>query len=70
RVHRIGQAESVTAWYLLATETIDERIAELLAQKRDVVDSATDGGGGTGASIADALIGAYASGEGVRTLPT
>ncbi|MDQ3759915.1 MAG: DEAD/DEAH box helicase [Actinomycetota bacterium] len=67
RVHRIGQAESVTAWYLLATETIDERIAELLAQKRDVVDSVTDGGGGTGASIADALIGAYASGEGVRT---
>ncbi|MEJ7876862.1 MAG: hypothetical protein WKF62_09380, partial [Solirubrobacterales bacterium] len=61
RVHRIGQAESVTAWYLLATETIDERIAELLAQKRDVVDSVTDGGGGSGESIADALIGGYAS---------
>ena len=57
RVHRIGQAESVTAWYLLATETIDERIATLLAEKRDVVDSVTDGGGGSGASIADALIG-------------
>jgi SWI/SNF-related matrix-associated actin-dependent regulator of chromatin subfamily A-like protein 1 len=62
RLHRIGQAESVTAWYLLATETIDERIAELLAEKRDVVDSVTDGGGGEGASIADALIGGYASG--------
>lgn len=61
RVHRIGQAESVTAWYLLATETIDERIATLLAEKRDVVDSVTDGGGGAGASIADALIGGYAS---------
>ena len=61
RVHRIGQAESVTAWYLLANETIDERIATLLAEKRDVVDSVTDGGGGTGASIADALIGGYAA---------
>jgi len=61
RVHRIGQAESVTAWYLLANETIDERISELLAEKRDVVDSVTDGGGGAGASIADALIGGYAA---------
>ena len=61
RVHRIGQAESVTAWYLLANETIDERIAALLAEKRDVVDSVTDGGGGTGSSIADALIGGYAA---------
>jgi SNF2 family DNA or RNA helicase len=59
RLHRIGQAESVTAWYLLATETIDERIAALLAEKRDVVDSVTDGGGGDGASIADELIGSY-----------
>jgi SWI/SNF-related matrix-associated actin-dependent regulator 1 of chromatin subfamily A len=61
RVHRIGQAESVTAWYLLANETIDERIAALLAEKRDVVDSVTDGGGGSGSSIADALIGGYAA---------
>ena len=61
RVHRIGQAESVTAWYLLATETIDERIATLLAEKRDVVDSVTDGGGGEGSSIADALLGGYAA---------
>jgi hypothetical protein len=61
RVHRIGQEGSVTAWYLLATETIDERIAQLLAEKRDVVDSVTDGGGGTGKSISDALIGGYAA---------
>ena len=27
RVHRIGQEEAVTAWYLLAADTIDERIA-------------------------------------------
>lgn len=60
RVHRIGQSASVTAWYLLANETIDERIAELLTEKRHVVDSITDGGGGGGRSIADALIGGYA----------
>ncbi len=52
RVHRIGQAESVTAWYLLANETIDERIATLLAEKRDVVDSVTDGGTAAGTSLA------------------
>jgi hypothetical protein len=66
RVHRIGQAESVTAWYLLANDTIDERIATLLAEKRDVVDSVTDGGGGAGSSIAEALIGGYVT-EGSRT---
>lgn len=61
RTHRIGQDRSVTAWYLLAAGTIDERIATLLAEKRDVVDSVTDGGEGGGRSLADALIGGYAA---------
>lgn len=43
RAHRIGQHDSVTAWYLLAEGTIDDDIAELLAAKRAVVDAATDG---------------------------
>jgi SWI/SNF-related matrix-associated actin-dependent regulator 1 of chromatin subfamily A len=60
RTHRIGQTESVTAWYLLAAETIDERIATLLEEKRGVVDSVTDGGEGGGVSIAGALMGDYA----------
>ena len=36
RCHRIGQHDAVTAWYLLAAETIDETMAELIAaQARD-----------------------------------
>jgi SWI/SNF-related matrix-associated actin-dependent regulator 1 of chromatin subfamily A len=43
RVHRIGQRDAVTAWYLLAAETIDETMARLLERKRDVVAAVTDG---------------------------
>ena len=36
RCHRIGQHDAVTAWYLLAAETIDETMIELIApQARD-----------------------------------
>jgi hypothetical protein len=43
RVHRIGQQEAVTAWYLLAADTIDERIAAVIDRKRELVRAATDG---------------------------
>lgn len=43
RAHRIGQTDSVTCWYLVAENTIDEQIANLLESKRQVVDLATDG---------------------------
>jgi SNF2 family DNA or RNA helicase len=43
RLHRIGQRDAVTAWYLLAAGTIDETIAELLHRKRGVVGAVTDG---------------------------
>ncbi len=62
RLHRIGQERGVTAWYLLAAKTIDERMAALLAEKREVVDSLTDGGaGGEGVSLASELIEGYAA---------
>jgi hypothetical protein len=35
RVHRIGQQEAVTAWYLLAADTIDERIAAVIDRKQE-----------------------------------
>ena len=41
--HRIGQDDSVTAWYLLAAETIDESMAELIESKRGIVGAVTDG---------------------------
>jgi len=44
RVHRIGQTNAVNAWYLLALDTIDGEIAELIAEKRAVVSASTVGG--------------------------
>jgi superfamily II DNA or RNA helicase len=43
RCHRIGQRDAVTAWYLLAAETIDETMARLIQRKRQVVNAVTDG---------------------------
>jgi len=44
RVHRIGQeADSVTAYYLLAAGTIEESIAEMLDEKRRIVTAILDG---------------------------
>jgi len=46
RVHRIGQeAESVSAWYLVAADTIMEEIAVMLDEKRDVLNAVLDGKG-------------------------
>jgi len=43
RCHRIGQHDAVTAWYLLAAETIDETMAALIERKRATVAAVTDG---------------------------
>jgi SWI/SNF-related matrix-associated actin-dependent regulator of chromatin subfamily A-like protein 1 len=43
RCHRIGQRDAVTAWYLLAAETIDETMARLIQSKRAIVTAVTDG---------------------------
>ena len=43
RLHRIGQDSAVTAWYLLAPNTIDESMAEVLERKRTLIDAVTDG---------------------------
>ncbi len=43
RCHRIGQRDAVTAWYLLAADTIDETMARLIKRKREVIDAVTDG---------------------------
>jgi SWI/SNF-related matrix-associated actin-dependent regulator 1 of chromatin subfamily A len=43
RLHRIGQDSAVTAWYLLAPDSIDETMAELLERKRNVINAVTDG---------------------------
>ncbi|MBO0842084.1 MAG: DEAD/DEAH box helicase [Nocardioides sp.] len=43
RVHRIGQTEPVTAWRIIASQTIDTRIAELIDSKAGLAARALDG---------------------------
>lgn len=43
RVHRIGQDEPVTAWRVIAAQTIDTRVAELIDSKAGLAARALDG---------------------------
>ncbi len=53
RVHRIGQAEPVTAWRIIAAQTIDTKIAELIDSKAGLAARALDGSDEEVASSAD-----------------
>jgi hypothetical protein len=43
RIHRIGQAEPVTAWRIIAAQTIDSKIAKLIDSKAGLAARALDG---------------------------
>jgi SNF2 family DNA or RNA helicase len=43
RSHRIGQTQPVTAWRIIAAQTIDARIAELIDSKAGLATQALDG---------------------------
>ena len=43
RVHRIGQEDSVTSYYLIADNTIENDIIELLDKKKIILDAVIDG---------------------------
>jgi SWI/SNF-related matrix-associated actin-dependent regulator of chromatin subfamily A-like protein 1 len=51
RVHRLGQRNAVNVWYLLAVETIDLEIYDLIERKRAVVGTVTDGAVSTGSVL-------------------
>jgi SNF2 family DNA or RNA helicase len=53
RSHRIGQTEPVTAWRIIAAQTIDARIAELIESKAGLAARALDGSEDEGSSSAD-----------------
>ncbi len=53
RSHRIGQTEPVTAWRIIAAQTIDARIAELIDGKAGLAAHALDGAEGQVGSSAD-----------------
>lgn len=56
RCHRIGQQDAVNATYLLAADSIDETIAELLERKRAVIGAVTDGRDEDERGVVDALV--------------
>ncbi|MEP6814482.1 MAG: DEAD/DEAH box helicase [Marmoricola sp.] len=53
RIHRIGQREPVTAWRIIAAQTIDTRIAELIDSKAGLAARALDGSDEEVSSSAD-----------------
>ena len=63
RVHRIGQRDAVTAWYLLAARTMDETMSELLARKREIVAAVTDGEVGDETSVLSGVLKVLRDGE-------
>lgn len=62
RCHRIGQHDSVTAWYLLAERTMDETMAALIDEKRGVIEGVTDGREVATTSIMAGLLAALTNG--------
>jgi SNF2 family DNA or RNA helicase len=61
RVHRIGQDQPVTAWRIIAAQTIDARIAELIDNKAGLAARALDGSGDEITSSADVQVEALAA---------
>jgi SNF2 family DNA or RNA helicase len=53
RIHRIGQLEPVTAWRIIAAQTIDTKIAELIDSKAGLAARALDGSEDEVSSSAD-----------------
>jgi SNF2 family DNA or RNA helicase len=61
RSHRIGQAEPVTAWRIIAAQTIDARIAGLIDSKAGLAARALDGSDQEISSSADVQLEALAA---------
>ncbi|SFK19267.1 DEAD/DEAH box helicase [Cellulomonas sp. KH9] len=61
RVHRIGQGDPVTAWRIIAAQTIDAKIAELIDSKSGLAARALDGAGEDTESSTDVQLDALVS---------
>jgi SWI/SNF-related matrix-associated actin-dependent regulator of chromatin subfamily A-like protein 1 len=59
RVHRIGQFQPVIIYYLLAANTIDEDMAEIIDRKRKILDAVLDGSPNASPSIITELLKLY-----------
>jgi SNF2-related domain/Helicase conserved C-terminal domain len=61
RVHRIGQTEPVTAWRIIAAQTLDPKIAQLIDDKAGLAARALDGSDDDVGSSADLQLEALVS---------
>nr|MDT0665452.1 hypothetical protein [Micromonospora sp. DSM 115978] len=61
RCHRIGQTEPVTAWRVIAAQTVDARIAELIDSKAGLAARALDGSDDGVVSSSDVQLDALAA---------
>jgi hypothetical protein len=68
RCHRIGQRDAVTAWYLLAANTIDETMATLIQRKRGIVAAVTDGQRADADGLVDGVVRELREGRPLRHL--
>jgi SWI/SNF-related matrix-associated actin-dependent regulator 1 of chromatin subfamily A len=68
RCHRMGQRDAVTAWYLLAADSIDETMARLIAAKRGLVGAVTDGRPDESRNLVEAVVRELREGEVFRRL--
>lgn len=68
RCHRIGQRDAVTAWYLLAANTIDETMATLIQRKRGIVGAVTDGTRADSDGLVDGVVRELREGRPLRHL--
>jgi SWI/SNF-related matrix-associated actin-dependent regulator of chromatin subfamily A-like protein 1 len=68
RTHRIGQRDAVTAWYLLAADSIDETMAQLVEAKRTHISAVTDGRRIDGESLVDQVVRELREGRPLRHL--
>jgi SNF2 family DNA or RNA helicase len=68
RLHRIGQRDAVTAWYLLAADTIDETMARLIESKRGLIAAVTDGRTFDGDGLVDGVVRELRGGKPFRHL--
>jgi SWI/SNF-related matrix-associated actin-dependent regulator 1 of chromatin subfamily A len=68
RCHRIGQRDAVTAWYLLAADTIDETMTRLIQRKREIVSAVTDGREAQADGLIDGVVRELRDGQPFRHL--
>lgn len=67
RVHRIGQqSDSVMAYYMVAQDTIEQKIMELLDEKRKILSQVLDGEEVKQSSLLSELIKQYVPNTGIR----